>query len=56
MGRLKNFMLVLLFVAGSTVVFAQSEFLTPGENLVVEGIPGIPVAMVEEINRYTEFR
>src|SRR5262245_17662326 len=48
--------LALLFAAGSTVVVAQSEVVTPGENLVVEGIPNISVAMAEEINRYTEFR
>jgi dipeptidyl aminopeptidase/acylaminoacyl peptidase len=49
-------MLSLLFAATATIVLAQSEFVTPGENLVVEGIPGIPAAMAEEIDRYTEFR
>ncbi|MEK6410508.1 MAG: hypothetical protein AABN34_26590 [Acidobacteriota bacterium] len=56
MRRLMKAILVLLFAAGSTVVVAQSEFVTPGENLVVEGIPNIPAPMAEEINRYTEFR
>ena len=30
--------------------------LTPAENLIVEGIPPIPAAIVERANRYTEFR
>lgn len=51
-----NVIFALLFAAGATVVVAQNEFITPGENLVVEGIPNIPVAMAEEIDRYTEFR
>ena len=56
MSRLMKVTLALFLAAGSTVVLAQSEFITPGENLVVEGIPNIPAAMAEEINRYTEFR
>jgi dipeptidyl aminopeptidase/acylaminoacyl peptidase len=56
MGRFMKVILTLLFAAGSTVVVAQSDFVTSGENLVVEGIPNIPVALAEEINRYTEFR
>ena len=49
-------MLALLFAASVTVVAAQSDVLSPADNLVVEGIPKIPAAMAEEINRYTEFR
>jgi dipeptidyl aminopeptidase/acylaminoacyl peptidase len=30
--------------------------VTPGDNLVVEGIPPVPVAMADEIDRYLEFR
>ncbi len=30
--------------------------LTPGENLVVEGIPPIPVTLAERAGRYTDFR
>ena len=56
MSRFTKVILALLFAAGSTVVLAQTEPITPGENLVVEGVPTIPAAMAEEINRYTEFR
>ena len=30
--------------------------LTPGDNLVVQGIPAIPATIAERANRYTEFR
>jgi dipeptidyl aminopeptidase/acylaminoacyl peptidase len=30
--------------------------ITPGDNLVVEGVPPVPVAMADEIDRYLEFR
>ncbi|HVT97492.1 MAG TPA: hypothetical protein VHE33_08290, partial [Acidobacteriaceae bacterium] len=35
---------------------AAQQTLTPGDNLVVEGIPPIPAALAEEVGRYTEFR
>ena len=56
MKRFMKVMLALLFAASVTVVAAQSDVLSPADNLVVEGIPKIPAAMAEEINRYTEFR
>jgi len=37
-------------------VFAQSNEIVPGDNLVVEGIPKVPVSLVEAVGRYTEFR
>jgi dipeptidyl aminopeptidase/acylaminoacyl peptidase len=39
--------------------FAQgptSGSITPGDNLVVEGIPAIPASIAEDVARYTEFR
>jgi len=56
MKGLLGLVLSLLFAAGATGVVAQSDVVPPADNLVVEGIPGIPAAMAEEINRYTEFR
>jgi dipeptidyl aminopeptidase/acylaminoacyl peptidase len=35
---------------------ADAQLVTPGPNLVVEGIPPIPTALAEVIDRYTEFR
>jgi len=58
-GGLSTWSLILfLAVAGlwCAGVFAQSGTLTPGDNLVVEGITPIPTAMIEDVRRYTEFR
>jgi len=43
----------LLFLA---TVTAQDAWITPGDNLVVEGIPKIPASLVEEVRRYTKGR
>lgn len=45
---------LLLSVVGMGPV--QAETLSPTENLVVQGIPPIPLTLVEQVNRYTEFR
>lgn len=37
-------------------VGAQTFGLTPGENLVTDGIPAIPVSLAEAVACYTEFR
>jgi dipeptidyl aminopeptidase/acylaminoacyl peptidase len=36
--------------------FAQEEYITPGDNLVLDGIPKIPVALADQIGRYNDFR
>lgn len=36
--------------------FAQPRVIRPGESLVAEGIPPIPAALAEEVQRYTESR
>jgi dipeptidyl aminopeptidase/acylaminoacyl peptidase len=35
---------------------AQAANFPPNENLVVEGIPAIPLSLVDTVKRYTEFR
>lgn len=40
----------------TTLPSAQAATLVPSENLVVEGIPEIPLSLVETVDRYTEFR
>lgn len=35
---------------------AQEPVLTPGDNLVVQGIPAIPASLASEVRRYTESR
>lgn len=47
---------VVLFLL-STVSFAQQPAtLTPGENLIVDGIPPVPMSIVDQASRYTDFR
>jgi protease II len=55
MKKLLWLLLFLVLPAHSRVV-AQSDYLAPGDNLVVEGIPKIPTSLADEISRYTEFR
>lgn len=38
------------------VLPATAATFPPNENLVVQGIPEIPLSLVETVNRYTEFR
>jgi dipeptidyl aminopeptidase/acylaminoacyl peptidase len=35
---------------------AQEPVITPGENLVVQGVPPIPASLASEVRRYTEAR
>lgn len=35
---------------------ASEDVMQPGDNLVVEGIPPIPIALADKIDRYGEFR
>jgi dipeptidyl aminopeptidase/acylaminoacyl peptidase len=50
--------LLLLATLCLTSSFATEapKVLTPGDNLVIEGIPEIPMELVEQIGRYTESR
>ncbi len=38
------------------MVAAQTPTITPGDNLVVEGIPPIPATLAQTVDRYTNFR
>jgi dipeptidyl aminopeptidase/acylaminoacyl peptidase len=40
----------------SAAIAAQSAFLAAGDNLVIEGIPPIPVFLTREVDRYTHTR
>lgn len=53
----RSFTILLLILAFAISVFAQQTgTLTPADNLVVDGIPPIPLSIVEQVGRYTEFR
>lgn len=45
--------IVVAFTMGAAVA---QDFYAPNENLVVEGVPEIPMTLVEDVSRYTEFR
>lgn len=44
----------ILLITGT--VRPQSGFVTPGDNLVIDGIPPVPQSIAERVARYTEFR
>ncbi|HEX8472549.1 MAG TPA: S9 family peptidase [Pyrinomonadaceae bacterium] len=48
-------LLAMLLLCAMTVA-AQTGFVVPGDNLVVEGVPKIPLTVAETVGRYTEFR
>lgn len=52
-SRISVFAPVLLFLASA---MAQEAAITPGDNLVVEGIPKIPASLAQEVSRYTKAR
>jgi len=45
----------LLLILGNQILFAQ-DTIKPSGNLIVEGIPGIPSAIIEDAQQYTEAR
>jgi dipeptidyl aminopeptidase/acylaminoacyl peptidase len=51
-----NFTALILCALSSISTFAASDYVTPGDNLVVENIPKIPASLADDVNRYTEFR
>lgn len=48
--------MALVLVQFATCAFAETALLQPGDNLVVEGVPKPALALVDEVNKYTEFR
>ncbi len=56
--KLRSLLAVILAAVFSLMPMplVQAATLMPNENLVAEGIPAIPLTLVETVNRYTEFR
>ena len=54
MKAVDSFLLVLLFSAPS--LSRGADGLVPGDNLLVEGMPKIPLSLAEEVARYNDFR
>src|SRR5215510_3255948 len=49
-------LVTLLLFASLTLAQSADAVFKPGDNLVMEGIPPIPLAIAEQANRYTEVR
>ena len=56
MLRIDRLAVVLCLLQLMPSVSAQNAQIRPGENLVAEGIPEIPAAVAEKVQRYTESR
>ena len=63
MRLVRTLAFALLAAAAGTHLAAQvpggtktPRTITPGENLVIDGVPEIPAALAEEVQRYTESR
>lgn len=46
----------LVLLALAPYASAQEKYLAPGDNLIVEGVPKVPLALVQRVGRYTNFR
>lgn len=46
----------VVFLLLSSLVFAQTAEIVPGDNLVVEGVPKIPASLAKDVGRYTKGR
>ena len=58
-NKLKTIFVVMAFVFATFaahVAVAQDGAITPGENLVVDGVPAIPASLAETAGRYGSFR
>src|SRR5688500_13133298 len=51
---MKQLLFLLLFVY--QVSWAQKDTITPGNNLIVEGLPPVPASLAASVKRYTESR
>ena len=53
---MKVFLRLVAVLLLSTFAVSQSDEVVPNENLVVEGVPKIPVSLAETVQRYSESR
>ena len=56
MITMKKLSFVLIFFSCVSIYFAQTAEISPGDNLITEGIPKIPASLVEDVSRYTRGR
>ncbi len=53
---MKHRFTLLVLLLALTFVHAQQAVISPGDNLVLDGIPPIPQSVADSVARYTEFR
>src|SRR6266446_7171757 len=54
--KIAFFVLCAISFPPVSIFAGQDDYLVPGDNLVVEGVPKIPMKLADEVGRYTEFR
>src|SRR6201996_4395248 len=54
--RVTAILFLMALLAAPQFVKAQEATITPGENLVVDGVPAIPASLAETAGRYGSFR
>ena len=53
---MKHRLMLLVLLLALTFVHAQQAVISPGDNLILDGIPQIPQSVADSVARYTEFR
>ncbi|HVF44648.1 MAG TPA: prolyl oligopeptidase family serine peptidase [Pyrinomonadaceae bacterium] len=56
MNKALRFLSAVVLLVSPAVAQTNGPVITPGDNLVVEGVPTIPASIADEVRRYTEFR
>ena len=54
--RALTFVVIASITFGTAVTARQDKTMTAGDNLVIDGVPPIPVSLADEVRRYTESR
>ena len=49
-------LLILSGINGSGIAQERERIITPGDNLLIDGVPPIPLKLAEEVQRYAEAR
>ncbi len=53
---MRSFLAAAVVLVGVAPAAAQGPYLVPGDNLVLDGVPQIPLNLVDRVARYTNFR
>ncbi|HEV7889034.1 MAG TPA: prolyl oligopeptidase family serine peptidase [Pyrinomonadaceae bacterium] len=56
MKKALRFLAAVALLAPAAFAQTNGPVVTPGDNLVVEGVPAIPASVADEVRRYTEYR